>query len=43
MGHISYLSKRGSTYCARLDVPEDLVPILNTQTRKVSLKTKDAA
>ncbi len=41
MGQISYLSKRGSVYYARLDVPEDLVPILKTQTRKVSLKTKD--
>lgn len=43
MGHISYLSKRGSIYYARLDVPEDLVHILKTQTRKLSLKTKDEA
>ena len=43
MGQISYLSKRGSVYYARLDVPEDLVPIIKTQTRKVSLKTKDLA
>ena len=43
MGQISYLSKRGSVYYARLDVPEDLVLILKTQTRKASLKTKDLA
>lgn len=27
MGHISYLSKRGSVYYARIDVPEDLVSV----------------
>lgn len=43
MSHISYLSKRGSIYYARLDVPKDLVQILNTQTRKQSLRTKDVA
>ena len=43
MGHISYLSKRGSVYYARMDVPLDLVPILTMQTRKQSLKTKDEA
>ena len=43
MGQISYLSKRGSVYYARLDVPEDLLSILKTQTRKVSLKTLDRA
>ncbi|MDP3961965.1 MAG: hypothetical protein Q8Q26_18205 [Pseudorhodobacter sp.] len=43
MGHISYLTKRGSVYYARIDVPEDLVPVLKTQTRKLSLKTKDEA
>lgn len=41
MGHISQLSKRGSVYYARIDVPEDLVMVLKTQTRKLSLKTKD--
>lgn len=41
MGHISHLSKRGSVYYARIDVPEDLVTVLKTQTRKLSLKTKD--
>ena len=43
MGHISHLSKRGSVYYARMDVPEDLVSVLKTQTRKRSLKTKDFA
>ena len=43
MSHISYLSKRGSTYYARMDVPEDLVSILRTQTKKKSLLTKDCA
>ncbi len=43
MVQISYLTKRGAVYYARMDVPEDLVPILKTQTRKQSLKTKDEA
>ena len=43
MGHISYLTRRGAVYYARMDVPEDLVPFLKTQTKKQSLKTKDAA
>lgn len=43
MGRISYLCKRGSTYYARIDVPEDLVSTLKTQTKKLSLKTKDEA
>lgn len=43
MRRISYLTKRGSVYYARMDVPGDLVPILKTQTRKLSLKTKDEA
>lgn len=41
MGHITYLYKRGSTYYARMDVPEDLVSTVKTQTKKLSLKTKD--
>lgn len=40
---ISYLTKGGAAYYARMGVPEDLVPILKTQTRKQSLKTKDEA
>jgi transposase len=40
---ISYLTKRGAVYYARMDVPEDLVPILKIQTRKQSLKMKDEA
>jgi hypothetical protein len=40
-GQISYLSKSGPVHHARLDVPEDLMPILKMQNRKVSLKTKD--
>lgn len=43
MSHISHLTKRASVYYARMDVPTDLVPILKTQTRKISLKTKDEA
>ena len=43
MAHTSHLTKRGSTYYARMDVPSDLVPIVKTQTRKLSLKTKDHA
>lgn len=43
MGNISYLTKRGAVYYARMDVPEELVLILKTQTRKQSLKTKDEA
>jgi hypothetical protein len=43
LGHISYLTRRGAVYYARMDVPEDLVPFLKTQTRKQSLKTTDAA
>ena len=38
---ITYLTKRDGVYYARLDVPEDLVQILKTTTRKKSLKTKD--
>ncbi|KAB2883990.1 MAG: tyrosine-type recombinase/integrase [Albidovulum sp.] len=41
MRRISYLCKRGSVYYARMDVPEDLVPILKRKTKKLSLKTKD--
>lgn len=43
MSHISHLTKRLSVYYARMDVPTDLVLILKTQTRKLSLKTKDEA
>ncbi|MBI1220664.1 MAG: tyrosine-type recombinase/integrase [Rhodobacteraceae bacterium] len=43
MSRVSYLTKRGSVYYARIDVPQDLVAILNESTRKRSLKTKDAA
>ncbi len=43
MSHVSHLTKRASVYYARMDVPTDLVPILKTQTRKISLKTKDEA
>jgi len=43
MGNISYLTKRGAVYYARMDVPEDLISILKTPTRKQSLKTKDLA
>lgn len=38
---ISYRTKRGAAHCARMDVPEDLIPIPKTQTRKQSVKTKD--
>ena len=40
---ISYLTKRGAVHHARMDVCEDPVPILKTQTRKQPLKTKDDA
>ena len=43
MSNISYLTKRGAVYYARMDVPEDLISILKTPTRKQSLKTKDLA
>ena len=43
MAHTSHLTKRGSGYDARMDVPGDLVPLLKTRTRKRSLKTKDDA
>lgn len=41
MARVSYLWKRGSVYYARMDVPLDLVPVVGTTTRKLSLKTKD--
>lgn len=43
MRQISYLTRRGAVYYARMDVPEDLVSILKAQTKKISLKTKDPA
>lgn len=39
----TYLTRRDGVYYARIDVPVDLVPILKTPTRKLSLKTKDKA
>lgn len=41
MARISYLTKRGSVYYARIDVPTDLVQVLGTQTMKKSLGTKN--
>lgn len=41
MRDITYLTRRGGVYYARIDVPQDLIPILKTPTRKRSLKTKD--
>lgn len=43
MRDVTYLTKRDGVYYVRLDVPEDLVPVLKTTTRKKSLKTKDKA
>lgn len=39
----TYLTRRDGVYYARIDIPLDLVPILKTRTRKLSLKTKDKA
>lgn len=41
MGRISYLTKRGSVYYARIDVPQDLVQVVGTQTMKKTLGTKN--
>lgn len=43
MRDVPYLTRRGGVYYARIDVPLDLVPVLKTRTRKLSLKTKDKA
>ena len=43
MRDVTYLTRRDGVYYARIDVPLDLVPILKTPTRKLSLKTKDKA
>lgn len=43
MRDVTYLTKRDGVYYARIDVPQDLVAILKTRTRKLSLKTKDKA
>jgi putative DNA primase/helicase len=40
---VTYLTRRDGVYYARIDVPLDLVTILKTKTRKLSLKTKDKA
>lgn len=39
----TYLTRRDGVYYARIDVPQDLVTILKTRTKKRSLKTKDKA
>lgn len=43
MRDVTYLTRRDGVYYARIDVPQDLVLILNSQTKKLSLKTKDKA
>lgn len=37
----TYLTRRDGVYYARIDVPQDLVTVLKTRTKKRSLKTKD--
>lgn len=37
----TYLTRRDGVYYARIDVPQELVTVLKTRTKKRSLKTKD--
>lgn len=41
MRDATYLTRRDGVYYARIDVPQDLVTVLKTRTKKRSLKTKD--